>query len=683
MSGWWLPLVLLGVGTPGVLDEAGGYRFCHEPQYPLYRDERRWCDLIDDPHPSCPDLPAACAAEIDPAVDGGGFGYGSSGADGDGKGRKRAAPATGDGRKARRERMKFEIPRGLSTVAQVVLIAIVVAGLGLLVRHLLRRRFDDPADEEDASSTTEAAAPAPAAEAARQRAKETDVTRLLALARQEAAAGRFESAVELAYAAALRRLDGDGLIELHPSRTNGDYVRRLRGHAPTLAPALRDVAREVEGIQFGAHAATSSRFESILRGVLGITGRTATVALLLLSSLHLTGCGSSSAGPPEARPMLTGGDTSPSGTKAVLEAIASTGVSVAYRIETLTTVGEDVGTLIVLPDAGPEDGDWAPILEWVEAGGRLILAGERARHPDLELYEDPREATTTQLFNGMFLGFEDLEGWSIEVPPSGGLLPQIGIEDAEPSLYRYYRDAADSEDVSVYAVALYRGGGEIIAFANEDLFTNIAMTVDDNARAVAAIARPFDGEHSVQICTAWMTGRGSSSPLEAIRNADLTPLIVQLLVFVVLLVLYRGIAFGRLREPPGRSRRAFVDHIRALGTQYARADASGHAWRAYATWALEQIDARLPGERRRGLQATAAAIAARTHWPESDIIPLLVDANDAAERYGAPPSVRGPVGSAPTALEKLQRMAAMLEALGLSSRGASTTTTRATPRSGK
>lgn len=664
MNAWLLSLYLLGTSGQGVLADED-YRFCHEPRYPLYEDERRWCELGGDPNPRCPDLPKACENHVEPGPDGRFSGEYGSGDGSDDEGR--AKPPDGDDRKARPKRRNIELPAVLSPIAKLLLIGLVIAGIALIARHILKNRHDDPEDELDEPRV--APSPEEANVAAIRAAKETDVTRLLNLARAEASAGRFEAAIEYAYAAALRRLDGDGFIELHHSRTNGDYVRRLRRGQPKLASELRGVVREVEGVQFGARAATRERFDAVLSGVMNIVGRGATALLLVLS---LFGCGDGSG--EESKPKaVIGGDTSPIGERAVLEAIATESPKVSYRIEPLDIIGDDVGTLVILPGAGPKDDNWAPLLAWVEEGGRLILAGERPRHKDLELFEDPRPTPYTQLFTGYFVGFNDMQGWTLKVPPSPGLLPQIGLTEGEPVLYRYLSDDYSNEEVSVYAVGIYRGEGEIIAFENDDFFTNIAMSVEDNARAMATMAHRYD-ERSVQICTAW-TGSGSSSPLDAMRNADLTPLIVQLLVFVVLLVLYRGIAFGRLRDSEARGRRASVDHVRALGSHYARAQATGHAWQAYAAWALDQIDLRLPGQRRRGLQATASAIAARTQWPETEVITLLIAASDAANRNG-PASMRGPSSTAPpdeeegsSSLQNLQRMAAMLAAMGPSHQG--------------
>ena len=86
-------------------------------------------------------------------------------------------------------------------------------------------------------------------------------------ANSAAAHGDFARAVDDTYAALLRRLDGDGLIEIHPSRTNGDYVRRL-GDRPELRAAVREIVREVEGVQFGMMPCMSRFFALFMAAVM-------------------------------------------------------------------------------------------------------------------------------------------------------------------------------------------------------------------------------------------------------------------------------------------------------------------------------------------------------------------------------------------------------------------------------
>jgi hypothetical protein len=106
---------------------------------------------------------------------------------------------------------------------------------------------------------------------------------------------------------------------------------------------------------------------------------------------------------------------------------------------------------------------------------------------------------------------------------------------------------------------------------------------------------------------------GADSPAETISNTRLTPSILQLLALLVLLL---PVARRPLRPPratrPSRSRRHFAEHVEALGQQYARARASRHALRLYATWALDRLRDKTLTSRQPGLYALAQAIAGRT-----------------------------------------------------------------------
>ncbi|MCH9683002.1 MAG: hypothetical protein K0V04_16320, partial [Deltaproteobacteria bacterium] len=125
-------------------------------------------------------------------------------------------------------------------------------------------------------------------------------------------------------------------------------------------------------------------------------------------------------------------------------------------------------------------------------------------------------------------------------------------------------------------------------------------------------------------------GAGSDDPFDAMANAHLTPLIGQLLLFVLLLYLWRGMHFSRPRDPPQQSRRNFTEHASALAQQYMRSGGQRHALRLYAGWALERVYERFGG-RQRGLSHIARRIAARTGRDETETLRILVEAQDARD----------------------------------------------------
>ncbi|MBW2456899.1 MAG: DUF4129 domain-containing protein [Deltaproteobacteria bacterium] len=669
-------------GSPAaeVLDD-GRYRFCHDDDYRLDEWEHQWCTLVGERNEACPGLPGACKRPPRPAgrvsfsedgtCDKPGEGEGASGTpagrSGPGEGRRGdRAGDTGDGKRPPPPsepppRRTVQIPNAMSGLAQVVFFLLIAAGLGLLVWVIVRSRLtgrDDPDGEE-------LIADEPAGEPTRQDARvvETDVARLLRRAREAAGRGDYEQAIADAYAAALRKLEGEGLLDLHSSHTNADHLRAL-GDRPELAGELRTIVGDVERVQFGATAASASLFESLLARVLPLTARPALVFILALVATLL---GSSRASAAD----LAGSFTSPSGAGAVVELLRRNEVDASFRLDELGSISEDVDVLVLLSEAGLEDGNWAPLIEWVSDGGTLVLAGVLPDDERLAIRHVFDSSTTTTL-NGAWRFESLLAGLNVQVPPGAALRVDAGGLEALPMLVR------EEGSEPLYALQGDLGQGEIIALADDHLFTNIALAVGDNGEAVVRILK---GRGTVELATSW-TGAAASSPFEAVHRARLTPLIAQLLVLLTLLFLWKGIAFGKLRDPRDTTRRRFADHVRAVGLQYTRARASAHALSAYSRWALERLRERVPQGRQSDLDELADKLAVRTGWAVDEISNLLRYAQAASDTGPAaslrPSSLRAGLAPAAQALslteadqrhlplhvEQMQRLAALIAALG-------------------
>src|SRR5204863_121151 len=67
-----------------------------------------------------------------------------------------------------------------------------------------------------------------------------------------------------------------------------------------------------------------------------------------------------------------------------------------------------------------------------------------------------------------------------------------------------------------------------------------------------------------------MTGQSSPNPFASLARAGLGLLLLQMAFLMALWFWHRGRAFGSRREPPPPQRRAFVEHVRAVGAQYAK-----------------------------------------------------------------------------------------------------------------
>ncbi len=275
----------VGQSVRSVLEDPR-YRFCHEDDYPLTPEEHAWCPMVGEISGACPGLPKACKLPPVPlSLRWGGF---RTRDQGEAEPAERAPQE--DGRQ-RAPEWDLTLP-DMSTFARVLFFALLAVGLFFVVRAIVKNVRRDPAPEKDDEAAPTPDAPGPAEPAAKS-AVETDVDRLLARARAAAARGDYARAVDDAYAALLRRLDGDGLIEIHPSRTNGDYVRRLGSYdggsapkppltagRPDLKEEVRSIARDVEGVQFGATPPSEPVFRSVLERVLPLVGRALALALV-------------------------------------------------------------------------------------------------------------------------------------------------------------------------------------------------------------------------------------------------------------------------------------------------------------------------------------------------------------------------------------------------------------------
>ncbi|MDI1429397.1 DUF4350 domain-containing protein [Polyangium sorediatum] len=488
----------------------------------------------------------------------------------------------------------------------------------MVLKNVLSER--DAPEDEPLPEDLPANAPGPRREGPRGPV-ETDVARLLARARAAAQRGAFGPAIDDVYAALLRRLDGDGIIEIHASRTNGDYVRALRRERPEIAADMRSIVAEVESVQFGSRAASAEAFARIHDRVVPIVSRALGILAVILGLSATVSCGRVAA--LDESDGVFRGDTSPSGTHGVGAMLAAYGIDFRHRRGPLDKLPDaDDTTLLVLPDLDISAADFRRLQSWVEAGGDLVVAG----------------VSDLPAWAGASLDLDNVSEGDIVVSPGyrvdlGELVlavprgPSLTLTDAEPMLAR---------SNGVYASFKQVGDGRVIVLADDKLFLNVALTVEENAAFLISLFRPLHRE--VELCDAW-TSLGADTPLETLSRAHLLPILLQLVLLLGLFFLWQGRAFGVLRDPPANRRRAFADHVRALGLAYARAGASRHALGLYASWAVERLRERVPREGRQGLSGLAEAIGVRVGKPTGEVMRVLVDATE-AQKEAAPASLR-------------------------------------------
>ncbi len=144
-----------------------------------------------------------------------------------------------------------------------VLISLAVLLLAKLVVGLARRGAQraSAGNKKPAVSSTMIEEPEPAAEP----------DTWIEVARRHAAEGDMRSAYRAAFTAVLVRLDRLGAIRYERQRTNGEYVRALRGHPQYLA-AVRPAARDFDARWYGHLPVQQADFERMLATYTHIAG---------------------------------------------------------------------------------------------------------------------------------------------------------------------------------------------------------------------------------------------------------------------------------------------------------------------------------------------------------------------------------------------------------------------------
>lgn len=200
-------------------------------------------------------------------------------------------------------RALFVALAGLQTVGFLLVVAaLAIAFLVVAVRALRRHRAD-------AELRSPRGGPSPAAKNAIA-IDTTDEDELLALADDHAKKGSLATALQLYLAACLRALDRRGAVRLARDRTNGEYVRSCAEDA--ARPALGEIVREVDRVQFG-HAAASQDVVTRAAQLAVAIVRTAPLLMLVVVLPALAGCGWKPPPPGTTLPATSSSTTSSAG----------------------------------------------------------------------------------------------------------------------------------------------------------------------------------------------------------------------------------------------------------------------------------------------------------------------------------------------------------------------------------
>ncbi|MCB9675139.1 MAG: hypothetical protein H6737_08475 [Alphaproteobacteria bacterium] len=554
--------------APTVLDDAD-FAFCHRNADHEYNEV--FCALLDDvPEDRCPGLRAFCAAPSEAPSRGCNasqvVGEGDPGSDPAGlsepepewdtpefKGCDLQAPSLGAG------------PVLGWMFALLVAGAIGAIGIALL-RHL-GLRPDAPTPmvrvakiEEEEQSFAEAVQDVP----------DLPSDDLLAAARRALAEQRFGEAAVLARGAVLRRLGERRVLKLHRARTDREYLRQSGAHRPDLSTVF-DVA---EQHRWGRIPLDGPRVE----GALDAAGRLlAAVAVLLLWVPGAHGANER---------------YGPAGDAGLQRVLDRHGFDVSFRLRGLEGIDEDGSDLdvLVIDTSGlsPTEEGWADIRAWVQQGHVLWIAGSPKGFPEL----GSRVSTS-----GEPVLADDLvdDGLVLPVWPGG---PDMGFDGGTGWV------VAEGADPVVVAPV---GAGWVLAVADPVLLWNGSLVDPRNEAFLGDVlyrgqARGWPMADRPRVHLATMAASESSdNPAQSVRNLRLLPFVLQVLVFWLVLVAWRGWPFAPLADPPSRGRRSFVEHLDALARRYRQARDSRFVASAFARLMVER-------HRQSGL-----ALAARRH----------------------------------------------------------------------
>ncbi|HEU4577179.1 MAG TPA: DUF4350 domain-containing protein [Polyangiaceae bacterium] len=576
--------------------ESGAAPFCRDAEHVLSERERALCPFAAEAAQRCPAFAAACAgAQPEPRQESGWW------------------------------FMVRTLLRALGVALFWVLLAAAACLVGWLALRLLpasplvRRELAQPgADPVSEPELPEF-----------ERAFQAHLER----ARQLAAQGLFAEAAAEVQLGVVLRLDALGLILARRGRTNGDYARDLADR-PELQAAFGALTRTTEAVQFGGRRLDQGMYQRLLEQAAPLLG----AFLIGLGLCAASGCARSGAQGPSTLAHVCGVGAEG---HSLFCALFDSGLGVRQRFRPLEgpePIADDVGAVLVLPNH-LEEGAWAGLQHWVEAGGVALLA---APAPKFEQEFSVSRASASCGPHAAVLPASERQalvsvGPSWKAEPSPVLQPLALCETGEP-----------------YILQASLGEGRILFLPGSGLLSNAGLLAGDNARLLANVFELPRGRVEI---IGELTRDAVSSPLSAVNAAGLTPWLCQLLLLAAAFAAYRGTAFGRRVEAPADLRRRFSEHVQALGQRWAEQRASRSALSAYAGYGLEVVRERVPAGAGQSSTDLARAVARKTGREHAPVAQTLELARRAREGEGS-------AGDETEDLRALRDLGRLIEDLG-------------------
>jgi hypothetical protein len=526
------------------------------------------------------------------------------------------------------------VPGGLGMAAQVMVwllvAALVIAVLVPIVRALARMRRDKALAEPVREKPT-VEQDLPMAELLPTTSDE-DV--ILRRAEEHARRGEYGIALQLYLAASLRALDKRGAVRVARDRTNGEYVRSCSD--TNAKPALRDIVREVDRVQFGREDPTMDAVSRAAQRATAIVRAMPVMLLSLVIAALALGCGGHGGGP--AKP---GED--PAGSELFLEVLRRQGVDVKPLAGSLATLpspklgARDPAVIVDVETTELDDEARTHLGDWVEEGGVLVIAGEPSRWPTefgvTRAYSPGAHTVTARrlLARGSTGGGDEEEESGSAGAIYASALEHGALASGDALGWSAVTDrVAWLPDDMTYAAVVPRGKGWVVGIANDELFTNAGLARPGNAAVLVAILSASD-RLAFRIAEQDDGMSPPSTPIAALARAGLGLGMMHGVAAMLVLFFAVGVRMSRPKPAPPPVRRAFAEHVEAVGALYSRTRNAPHALAAYARFADERLRARMP----RGTGDIPAFLASRARLPLDACQRIWTRA--VAAKAGAPP----------------------------------------------
>jgi hypothetical protein len=593
------------------------YGFCKAPHEPLSSRAKDLCPHASE-IPGCGGFVAACAPKPAPTTTATTTATSSP-------------PSTRSGPSLH----PIAVPGGLGMAAQVfvwlLVAALVIAVLVPIVRALARMRRDkalaDPVRDKPAVEQE-----LPMAELV---PTTSDEDAILRRAEEHARRGEYGVALQLYLAASLRALDKRGAVRVARDRTNGEYVRSCSD--ANAKPALRDIVREVDRVQFGRENPTMDAVSRAAQRATAIVRAMPVMMLSLVVAALALGCGGGG-GAGASKP----GDD-PAGSELFREVLRRQGVEVKSLGGSLATLpspkpgARDPAVIVDVQTTELDDDARTHLGDWVEEGGVLVIAGEPSRWPSefgvTRAFTSGAHTVTARrlLARGSTTGSGEEEESATGGAIYASALEHGALASGDALGWSAVTDRlAWYPDEMTYAAVVPRGKGWVVGIANDELFTNAGLSRPGNAAVLVAILAATD-RLAFRIAEPDDGMSPPSTPIAALARAGLGLGMLHGVAAMLVLFFAVGVRMARPKPAPPPARRAFAEHVEAVGALYARTRNAPHALAAYARFADERLRTRMP----RGTGDVPAFLASRARMPLDACQRVWTRA--VAAKAGAPP----------------------------------------------